>query len=150
MLDQLNLSSDHNVDKIVPSAANGEFENTITIVNSGATNQSPQTAFIVNATAPNPYGKPTFVRGRWSVDGGQNWQSIRSRLTYPFRLTVNPPGFFTDLTGLQAAISIGVNKDVVKFITANGYHGDVLDNGVYNYTPISQTFIIEYTLFEVE
>lgn len=142
MLDQKAITSEHNSDKIVLTPA------TETVVNSGATNQSPQTALVVEKRIANPYGKACFVRYRWSVDGGANWQGQLGRLNFSFTLTT--PGGSGVLPGLQAAVSIGCSDIEIIFRTASGYHGNVSDNGVtYTYTPISQTFLIEYSLFEV-
>lgn len=138
------LDSDYDIDKIVDAG-------TISIVNSGATTQAPQTSHIVQDTIPNIYGDKVFARARWSVDGGDNWQNLKTRLVYNFTLTFTPGPSDSTLSGLQAAISIGANESTIYFVTANGYHGNVSDDGAtYTYTPTSQTFLIEYTLFEVE
>lgn len=126
----LNILSLDPVDKIVD-------QDEITIINDGATT-FPDEARIVTDTKPNPYGKAVFVRARWSVDGGASWQSIDSRLMFQY----DDSG--TTLYGLRAGISVGCSNASVHFRTANGYHGDV--SGTY--TPISQTFIIQYALFE--
>ena len=140
-LDFLSFLSVHPIDKIVTSG-------TTSIVNSGATTQAPQTAFIVSSSIANPYGRAAFVRAVFSVDGGASYQSLDSQLTYTFNLTVTPPGITVTLSGLQAAMSIGVSDSIITFVTANGYHGNVTDTGTYTYTPISQTFDIKYAVFE--
>lgn len=129
--DLLSFLSSDPIDKIV-------HEDEITIVNDGVTSFA-QEAKIVTSTKVNPYGKAVLARARWSIDGGSSWQSIDSRLMFQY----------TDsgvtLYGLRAAISIGCSSNNVHFRTANGLHGDVVA-GVY--TPTSQTFIIQYALFE--
>lgn len=127
----LNFLSLDPIDKIV---SQGE----ITINNDGSTT-FPDEAKIVTATATNPYGKAVLARARWSVDGGTSWQSIDSRLMFQY----DDSG--TTLYGLRAAISVGCSDGSVYFRTANGYHGDV-SLGVY--TSNSQTFTIQYALFE--
>ena len=145
-VDLLSFLSKHQIDKIVYAPGTAE-----SVVNSGATTQAPQTAFIVEKRITNPYGKKSFVRARWSVDNGDNWQSLSSRLVYVFTLTIPAIPLSEELNGLQAALSIGVSDNEVIFRTASGYHGNVSDDGVtYTYTPISQTFLIEYALFEIE
>lgn len=141
-IDRLSFYSKHAIDKVVTSG------NT-SVVNSGATSH-PQVALIVSSAIANPYGRRALVRGAYSIDGGANYQSLDSRLIYTFNLTV--PGPSTEiLNGLQAAISIGVSDSLITFRTANGYHGDVTDDGVnYIYTPISLTFLIKYAVFERE
>jgi hypothetical protein len=143
-LTKIAFSSDHPIDKIV----HYEPDNTTSVVNDGVTSNSPQTAKIVTGSAANPYGTRCFVRARWSVDGGTSWQTLDSRLTFSFTITAPGPTV-TTLTGLRAGLSIGVSDSTVHFRTANGYHGDVSDDGVtYSYTPTSQTFTIQYALFE--
>lgn len=140
-IDLLSLFSGHPIDKIV--APPGE-----TIVTNDGTSLYYDEAKIVTASLPNPYGKRVFARARWSVDNRSSWQMLDSRLTYAYSITSF--GFTTALTGLRAGISIGVSDAGLHFRTANGYHGNVTDNGIdYVYTPISQTFIIQYALFEI-
>lgn len=144
-LSKLTFLSTYPIDKVV---ATGTFS----VTNSGATGQSPQTALVVSGTTPNPYAKRCFVRASWSVDGGANYQSLDSQLVYTFNMTTIPPApaHSAILNGLQAAASIGVSDSLITFTTANGYHGDVTDNGtVYAFTPISQTFLFKYALFEI-
>jgi hypothetical protein len=143
---KLNFFTGDPVDKIV-------YEGTITITNDGATAQSPQTAKIVESRIANPYGKKTLCRFVYSVDGGASFNGQDAHLAYTFTITGVPPApaFSTTLGGLRAAVSIGVTASEIIFRTANGYHGNVTDNGtVYTYTPNSQDFIIKYALFEVD
>lgn len=142
MLDQISMTSDHNIDKIV-------YQNTISVVNSGATGQEDFTAFIVTGTAPNPYGRKCFARFRWSVDNGTTWQAQNTKIIYLYKITLTSIPLTDYVNGLSAAMSVGCNKDTIFFRTANGLHGDVIDNGVTtSYTPIPQTFLIEYSIFE--
>lgn len=143
--DELQFYTGDPIDKIVQELT---IEN---ITNNGATS-SPQKAKIVTKNIVNPYGKKCFVRGRWSIDGGSTWNTFTRRPRYNF--VFNYSGMFgtfsSDGFGLQAAVSIGVSDSEIKFVTANGYHGDVAQDDVSDtYTPISLDFIIEYTLFEV-
>lgn len=128
---KLNFYSGNPIDKVV-------YEGSVTIVNDGATS-FPEEAKIVTSTQTNPYGKAVLARARWSVDGGSSWQNLNSRLLYGFT------NAGTTQWGLKAAISIGCSSSQVHFRTANGYHGDVVAGA---YTPTSQTFLIEYALFE--
>lgn len=129
-----------------------------TIVNDGNTTGQTgtwQTAKIVQQSYTNPYKKRCFARGRWSIDGGATWNTFSTKLKfgYVIHLTGSFAGPDQDSVGLRAAVSIGVNDDNVIIRTANGYHGNVTvntDTNAQTYSPISQTFIIEYALYEVE
>lgn len=133
------LSADP-IDKIVAQGM-------VTVTNDGATNQAPQTAKIVESTITNPYGKAVFCRYIWSIDS-TNYNSPTSHLVYSY--TDTTPGGSSTLAGLKAAVSVGVSNSSIIFRTANGYHGDISDDGTtYTYTPISLTFTIKYALFEV-
>lgn len=145
---KLNFFTGDPVDKIV-------HEGTVTITNDGATNQAPQSSKIVESRIANPYGKKALCRFVFSVDGGASYNGQDAHLAYTYTITLIPPspgaGIVVTLGGLRAAVSIGVSASEIIFRTANGYHGNVTDNGtVYAYTPISQDFIIKYALFEVE
>lgn len=120
---------------------------TQTITNDGATNQAPQSAKVTTTSIANPAAKQCFVRYVWSVDG-INFNSAETHLIYTFT-DVNPGGS-TTLTGLKAAVSVGVSSTSIIFLTGNGLHGNVSDNGVtYTYTPTSQVFTIKYALYEI-
>lgn len=142
-LDLISFFSKYPIDMIVATG-------TETIINSGATTNTPQRAFIVTSSVINTYKRATFVRAVWSIDG-VNYQSLDSHLIYGFNITATDPEPDVTVTmqGLRAAISIGVSPTSIYFITANGYHGNVTQAGsTYTYTPISQTFVIKYALFE--
>ena len=123
----------HPVDKVVE-------EGTISITNDGNSGDY-QTAKIQTATIGNPYGAKCLVNFAWSVDG-TSYNGPDARLVYQY--TVTPPG--STLAGLRAAVSVGVSATEIKFRTANNYHGNV--SGI-SFTPISQTFIIKYALYEI-
>lgn len=148
--DKLNFYTGDPIDKIVANKVQR------TIVNDGDTGGTLnwQTSKIVTETYENPYGKKCFVRGRWSIDGGSTWYTFESKLLYTFTINIiNPSQPSQTGQGLRAAVSIGVSDSLVKIVTANGYHGNVTINigtGTQSYNEISQTFIIEYELFEVE
>lgn len=136
------FDSIHPIDKVVGTG-------TVSVVNSGATTQAPQTAHIVTSTIANPYNKKVYVRGIFSVDG-TNYNSLDSHLIYTFSMTIPGPSTST-LRGLKAGCSIGVSDSTIYFRTANGFHGNVTDDGVtYTYIPTSLTFTIKYALFEKE
>lgn len=147
-IDKLIFHSNTPIDKVVASGS-------VSINNDGDTNGSYGAAKIVNSNISNPHTGRCFVRARWSIDGGTNYNTPTSRLIYTY--TQNTSGEFNDTQeryNLKAAISVGVSSSQVKFVTANGYHGDV-DTVVHpdfsttdTYTPIPLTFIIEYVLFE--
>lgn len=141
--DLLAFFSNYPIDKIVG-------HDTITIVNDGVTSGNYQQSKIVTDTKSNPYGIKALARARWSLDGGANWQTLDSQITYTFSVTY--PGPFVDtLSGLRAAISVGCSDGQVHFRTASGYHGAVVQGmSSATYTPISQTFLIEYWLYEIE
>jgi len=123
---------------------------TTSIVNDGATTQAPQTAKITTTTIANPYGAQCYVRFVWSVNG-VDFNSAETQLMYTFVFsTIAPaPVTSTTLTGLQGAVSVAVDATNITFLTGNGLHGNVTDNGtVFTYTPTSQTFTIKYALFE--
>jgi hypothetical protein len=145
---KLNFFTGDPIDKIVA-------EGTISITNDGATSNAPQSSKIVEQRIPNPYGKKALCRFVYSVDGGASYNGQDAHLAYTYTITVIPPspgaGFSTTLGGLRAAVSIAVSDSEIIIRTANGYHGNVTDNGsVYGYTPNSQVFDIKYALFEVE
>lgn len=146
-LNNLSFSSFNPIDKIVQ-------EGEITIVNDGDTGTEYQTAKIVSDTVANDYGRAGFVRARWSIDGGTNWQGLESQLTYVFTLNTEPGDLghptSTQLSGLDSAISIGCSDSTITFRTANGRHGTVTGSNTPTYTPTSRTFIIQYALFERE
>lgn len=152
-VDKLNFYSGDLVDKVVyePDEPEVIVNDGDTVTGSGAFGDY-QRAKVVSLNIDNPYGKRCFVRGRWSIDDGATWHTIDSRLKYAF--VMNYSGMFgsfsQDMPALRAAVSIGVSDSQIKFVTANGYHGDVSqDDSSASYTPISQTFTIEYALFEV-
>jgi hypothetical protein len=140
-LDSMAFLSSDNLDKIVATG-------TVSYVNGGATTDC-QTAKTQVDTIANPYGLKAYARAKWSVDG-TNWNSLDSRLTYTFTYNVPAFGISQTLSGLKAAISVGVSDDSIYFCTANGYHGTVTENpiGVIAYTPISLTFQIMYSIYE--
>ena len=146
-LDNLSVSNFNPIDKIVQQ---GE----ITIVNDGDTGTEYQTAKIVSGTVTNDYGRAGFVRARWSIDGGTNWQGLESKLTYVFTLNTEPGDLghptSVQLSGLDSAISIGCSDSTITFRTANGRHGAVTGLNTPTYTPTSRTFLIQYALFERE
>lgn len=149
----LSFFSEHPIDKIVEI-------NEISIVNDGNTTGSgsgtgDSTARIVSESIANPYGRAALVRAKWSIDGGNNWQALEARLNYAFTITITDFGVTSPpLRGLQAAISIGCSDSSIIFRTANGYHGNVSRTfaapATSGYTPISQTFLIKYWVYERE
>ncbi len=150
--DLLSFSTNNSIDKIVQ-------QGTISIVNDGnttntGTNVGPQVAKIVEDTATNSYGRATLCRFRWSVDGGTSWQGMEAELLFVFSITYTDiPITLSRLQGLKAAVSVGVSDSTITFRTANGFHGNQsTTTGSPNagYTPTSQTFQIEYALYERE
>lgn len=144
---KLNFFTGDPVDKIV-------YEGTETITNSGATSQAPQSSLIVERRIANPYGKKVLCRFVYSVDGGVSFNGQDAHLAYTYTITLIPPspgaGIVVTLGGLKAAVSVAVSATEIIIRTANGWHGNVTDNGtVYTYTPTSQDFIVKYALFEV-
>lgn len=138
----LAFSSFDPIDKVVQ-------EGEVTIVNDGdtiGTTGEFTEAKIVESTATNTYGRAGLIRARWSVDGGTNYQALESELVYSFDLT----DIGTTIPGLDAAVSIGCSDSTITFRTANGKHGNVTGTGPFTYTPTSQTFLIEYALYERE
>lgn len=145
-LDKLSFFSKHPIDKVVQ-------EGEVTIVNDGDTTPTEdyQQAKIVTATQANNYGRACLARVRWSIDGGTNWQGLENRIVYIFNYNNTDLGFTQDLKGLDSAISVGCSDSLVYFRTANGRHGNVVDDGTtITYTPTSRTFLIQYALYERE
>ena len=149
-LDKLTFASRHSIDKIVQQGS-------ITIVNDGDTTVSggAQTAKIVSDTVTNNYGRAGLIRARWSIDGGNNWQSLDSIIQYSFTITLTDiPITSTPLRALDSAVSIGSSDGTITFITANGKHGNVsrlsTSPVTAGYTPTSRTFLIQYSLYERE
>lgn len=150
---KLQFFSNDPIDKIVQQ---GE----ISITNDGnttttGTSTGPQTAKIVEDTAPNNYGKAALARFRWSVDGGTNWQGMEAELLFTFTITLTDiPVTSSPMQGLEAAMSIGCDDSTITFRTANGAHGNVsrlsTAGSATGYTPTSQTFLIQYALYERE
>lgn len=139
---KLNFYSGYPIDKIVATG-------TVSVSNDGSTTD-PQSAKIVTATRTNTYGKQCFVRAVYSTDG-INFNPISSHLVYTFNYnaTYIPDTFI--MSGLKAAVSVGVSNTTIYFRTANGLHGDVTDDGVsVTYSPTAQTFTIKYALYEKE
>lgn len=126
------------------------YQDTISIVNDGATSSS-QSAKIVTQNITNPYGKKALVRFVYSVDG-VDFQPEDAHLVYTYTITISSIPITQTMGGLRAAVSVGVSDTEIKFRTANGYHGNstrVNPGDPENYTPISQTFTIKYSIFEV-
>lgn len=150
--DKLQFYSEDTIDKIVAPKVRRTITN-----NGNTTGQTGtwQSARIIVSNYTNPYGKRCFVRGRWSIDGGENWYTFDSHARKSFRINFTgpeplPPSQAS--AGLLAAVSIGVSDSQVRIVTANGDHGNVtvnVSNGNQTYTPISHTFLVEYELFEV-
>lgn len=148
--DKLQFYSEDVIDKIVAPKVRR------TISNNGNTSGSWQSSRIVVANYTNPYGKRCFVRGRWSIDGGENWYTFDSHQRNSFKIVFTgssplPPS--QNSAGLLAAVSIGVSDTQVRIVTANGDHGNVtinISNNNQSYSPTSHTFLVEYELFEVE
>lgn len=139
---KLNFYSGHVIDKVVQTG-------TITIINDGNTGTNYQQAKIVTDTVVNSYGRKVFARARWSVSGSSN-NSLSNHVVYTFTITTPGPTVAT-LSGLKAALSIGVSDSTIYFRTGNGFHGDVTDDGIsITYTPTSLTFTIDYVLYEKE
>lgn len=151
-IDLLSFLSDNPIDKIVFPTLTTD-NNEITIVNDGDTTSllgGFSQAKIVEDTRPNPYGRAALARARWSIDGGDNWQALESKILYGYNLIVTGIGTFPN-GGLDSAISIGCDDSTVYFRTANGRHGNVTQNpmsGATSYTPTSRTFLIQYWLYE--
>lgn len=144
-LTKIAFDTRHPIDKVVQ-------EGEVTIVNDGAT-VNFQESKIVTSTVANDYGRAALARARWSVDGGINWQGMDAQMVYTYTYNYNDgvTSFSDQSPGLRAAISIGSDNNFVYFRTANGYHGTVNDDGVtQTFTPTSQTFIIQYVLYERE
>lgn len=147
--DKLTFYTGDPIDKIVAPSVRR------TIVNSGNTGGTTQwqTANIVQRDYDNPYGKKCFVRGKWSIDGGDTWNTFEAHLLFSFTIVITNPSQPSQTgSGLKAAVSIGVSDTSVRIVTANGDHGNVTVNatsGAQSYSPISHTFLVEYELFEV-
>lgn len=137
-VDKFALHSNHPIDKIV-------HLDTKTIVNDSAAQYYNENK-IVEVRYPNPYGKKCFMRARWSINGGDDWQPLEGRIVYQYTVNdgFNPP--FTS-QNLRAGISVGCSDTEIVIRTAAGYHGNV--GAGETFTPISQTFLIEYALMEV-
>lgn len=141
-----NFYSGDNIDKVVYSGAH-------TVVNDGNTSD-PQQAKIVEDQITNPYLKKCFIRYKWSIDNGSNWQSSQTHLLFQYTITIASVGVTSPpQQGLRAAVSCGVSDSKIYFRTGNGYHGNVTQDtptspSVYTRTP--QTFIIQYSLFEIK
>lgn len=134
----------HPIDKIL-------ITDTITDVNDGSTSFN-QEAKIKTITLPNPYGKKVFIRAKWTIDG-VNYNSLDTHIVYTYTYNTVAPAPVTSatLSGLKAAVSVGVSDSSIVFLTGNGLHGNVTDNGtVITYTPTPQTFTITYVLYEKE
>lgn len=137
-------------DKIVQQGTVAEGTE-VTIANPGQSSGSTANFAkynIVQSTVDNNYGKPVFVRYRWSVDGGATWQGAKSSFPMTFDLAGTQ-----DTTAPDKRVSVGSDSDFIYFRTAsNGHDGDEWD-GVgqsWNNSPQSTTFIIEYWAYELD
>lgn len=125
---------------------------TVSFTNDGVTSD-PEQAKIQTNSIPNPYGKQCFIRYKWSLDG-TNFNSAITRLLYSFIFSfISPPSSSPPVQALQAAVSCGTDAENIYFVTGNGYHGNATfatpSTPTAVYTPIAQTFTIEYVLFEI-
>ena len=149
---KLQFFSDDPADKIVATG-------TVTVTNDGnttaasGTGDGPQKAKIAETSITNSYGKKSFVRYVWAVDG-TNFNSSLTHLLYDFTLTYTDIPVTSDpLQGLKGAVSVGLSDSLIYFRTANGFHGNVSTtsgNPNNGYTPTSQTFTIKYAVYEKE
>lgn len=149
---KLNFYSGDPIDKVVATG-------TVTYTNNGnttitGTNTGDQSAKVQNDTIANPYGIKSFVRFKWSIDGGTNYNGAETRIIFGFTITYTDiPATSPPLQGLSAAVSIGVSASTITFQTANGLHGNssrlLADSTSTGYAPTSQTFTIQYALYEV-
>lgn len=146
-LDALGFYSEHPIDKVVQ-------EGSVSIFNDGdTTNQDNrfQSSKIVVDTVPNVYGREGLIRARWSINGGNDWQSLYSQIIYTFM--VNYPDSLEQISwNLDSAISVGSNTSQIIFRTANGKHGnvDLSDPQNPQYATQSRTFDIQYWMYERE
>lgn len=143
--DKLRFYSPDSIDKIV-AKGKGVF-----VVNPGE-NANSTSARIVESRIPNPYKKRGFVRYRWKTNA-IDWQKSSTRVPFGFNFDASPVGgpAFNPLYGLKAAVSVGASDTEIVFRTANGWHNDVTQTmGGEVYSPISQTFEIEWALFAIE
>lgn len=150
---RLNFYSGDPIDKVVMPPGIISITNDGNTTSSG-TGDGDQIARIVTSTIPNLYSKKVFCRFVWSVDG-TNFNSGESHLIYGYTITLTDIPFTSPpIAALQAAVSVGISASTITFITGNGYHGNVSRlssdfSGTTGYTPISQTFVIKYALFEI-
>lgn len=151
-IDNLALVSSYPIDKVV-------LWDTITVANDGNTTATGsgggyQSARVVSQSIPNKYGKKAHCRFSWSTNNN-DFNSLDTRLLFDFTVTLTDvPVTSTPLYGLQAGVSVGVNSTNITFVTGNGYHGNVsklvADPSTTGYTPIPQTFTINYALYALE
>ncbi len=147
---KLQYYSGDQIDKVVTGRTQ------VSIYNDGNTGGSDnwQRSQITQSSYQNQYGKRCFVRGWWSIDGGNTKYSFDSHQMFSFNINLHGSYYSGTQTkfGLLAAVSIGVSDSSVVIRTANGHHGDIsvnTDNGSQSYSAIPHTFLIEYELFEV-
>lgn len=137
-------------DKIVQQGTVSEGTN-ITIVNPGQSSGSVgdfSKYNIASTSISNQYGKPVFIRYRWSVDGGTSRQGARSSFPMTFNLDGTQLVDFPD-----KAVSVGSDATNIYFRTANvGHNGHTWNGGTetWSNTPVSATFIIEYWCYELD
>lgn len=121
-------------------------------INNPGNSSSPQANGVVPLNIPNTAGKRGFVRYRWKVGSG-SWQQSGTLLPFGYNFDVSPVGgpSVNPNFGLRAAVSAGASDTEVKFITANGYHSDVVQySGGNVFTAYPQLFTIEWALFSIK
>lgn len=158
---KVEFTSDEAIDKIVSQGQ-------ISITNPGAQatdslgiNFNVPTYRIVTSTRPNPYGRNAFVRYRWSYDGGTNWNGQGSSMAFGYNLSFRTNGVHQSsdpVADLRAHVAVATSDTQITFRTVSTYHST---SGIYsdtvlspfkitwgNWSPISQTFIIQYWVYE--
>lgn len=166
--DSFVLHSDWPTDKIVyiGNTANGKA---VTVVNPGSLSISSGGDInrpdinIVTQPIPNPYGKACLARIRWSVDGGSTWQGTDSVMTiqYTYNITVSgsPAGSTLTPPMVRGYVNVGCDDDYIYFRVQSHYNSNPVAVAVTptpfsqtfsGWSPISQTFLIEFALYEVD
>lgn len=161
-LDALHFFSENPIDKIVQS---GEF----TITNAGAISVtelnvvSQPRVRTVSDTETNSYGRAGLIRGRYSINGGEDWQEMESAVGFGFETDTYVDGSLLSSifqADLRAQVALGSDDSNIYARFMSGYHNaDPLrvdintgaGTSTYSgWSAISQTVTIQYWLYERE
>lgn len=157
-LDLLSLLSSHPIDKIVQS---GEIVinhgGAVPLTSTGIQNFPDNRLVIHNEV--NTYGRKSFIRAVFSVDGS-NWQPIDAPMLFSYTERIYFDNVLSDtypLAGIRAQVSMGSDDNTIYVRIIGGYfsgntrvdYNAPYTTAVYSgWTAAPQTIRIKYWMFE--